>query len=125
MALCGEENIPCFDVPVDFPHEMEILQTFQGGFEDCGDLIFGELVKRERKKTVLLTMQWSSIVYLQLDFIYRFVAQSDDIRHRSSATVLHHNPQICVLEIAAIVLHHIRTVKIQENSNCIVGKCFI
>lgn len=124
MAFCIEENISCFDVPVDFSHEMEILQTFQGGFEDCGDLIFGELVKTE-KKTVLLSMQLSSVVYLQLYFIYRFIAQSDDIRHRSSATVLHHNPQICVLEIAAIVLHHIRTVKIQENSNYSVGKCFI
>lgn len=39
---------------------------------------------------------------------HRLVAQSDDVRDRASATVLHDNPQVCVLEIAAVVLHDIR-----------------
>lgn len=64
MAFCVEKNIPSFDVPVDFPHEMEIFQTFQGGFEDGGDFILGELVMRKKKKTVLLSMGWICIVYL-------------------------------------------------------------
>lgn len=38
---------------------------------------------------------------------HRLVAQSDDVRDRASAAVLHHNPQVCVLEVAAIVFHHI------------------
>lgn len=49
MAFSVEENIPGFDVPVDFPHKMEIFQTFQCGFEDCGNLIFSKLVKQEIK----------------------------------------------------------------------------
>lgn len=62
MSFCVEKNIPGFDVPVDFPHEMEIFQTFQGGFEDCGNFFLGELVIR--KKTVLLSMEWSCIKQL-------------------------------------------------------------
>lgn len=40
---------------------------------------------------------------------HRLVAQSDDVRHRAGATVLHDNPQVSVLEVAAIVFHYIRT----------------
>lgn len=40
---------------------------------------------------------------------HRFVAQSNDIRDGAGSTVLHDNPQVCVLEVAAIVLHHIGT----------------
>lgn len=36
------------------------------------------------------------------------VAQSDDVRDGAGSTVLHDNPQVCVLEVAAIVLHYVR-----------------
>lgn len=39
---------------------------------------------------------------------HRLVAQPDDVRDRASSTVLHDNPQVCVLEIAAVVLDDIR-----------------
>lgn len=39
---------------------------------------------------------------------HRLVAQSDDVRDGARSTVLHDNPQVCVLEVAAIVLHYIR-----------------
>lgn len=38
---------------------------------------------------------------------HRFVAQPDYVRHRTGSTILHDNPQVCVLEITAIVLHNI------------------
>lgn len=39
---------------------------------------------------------------------HRLVTQSDDVGDRASTTVLHDYPQVCVLEVAAIVLHDIR-----------------
>lgn len=39
---------------------------------------------------------------------HRLVAQSDDVRDRASSTVLHDDPQVRVLKIAAVVLHDIR-----------------
>lgn len=38
---------------------------------------------------------------------HRLVAQPDDVRHRTGSAILHDNPQVCVLEITAIVLHDI------------------
>lgn len=37
---------------------------------------------------------------------YRLVAYPDDIRHGAGSTVLHHDPQVAVFEVAAIVSHH-------------------
>ena len=39
----------------------------------------------------------------------RFVTQSDDVRDGAGSTIFHDDPQVCVLEVAAIVLHHIGT----------------
>lgn len=48
------------------------------------------------------------VIYFLNTNTHCLVAQSDDIRDRASTTVLHDNPQVCVLEVAAIVLHDIR-----------------
>lgn len=50
----------------------------------------------------------SSIPTDQIFQTHRLVAQSDDVGDGASSTVFHDNPQVCVLEVAAIVLHHIR-----------------
>lgn len=46
---------------------------------------------------------------------HRLVAQSDDVRDRASTTVLHDNPQVRVLEVAAIVLYDIRAEEKRHN----------
>lgn len=43
------------------------------------------------------------------DFTHCFVAQSDNVRHRASPTVLHDDPQVTVLKVTAIISHHMRT----------------
>lgn len=47
---------------------------------------------------------------------HRLITQSDDVRDRAGSTVLHDNPQVCVLEVAAIVLHYIRARRKRKRS---------
>lgn len=53
-------------------------------------------------------------MYPSLD-THRLVPQSNDVRDRTGSTVLHDNPKVCVLEVAAIVLHYIRTGRKRKN----------
>lgn len=39
---------------------------------------------------------------------HRLVAKPDDIRDGAGSAVLHDNPQVCVLEVASIVLDYVR-----------------
>lgn len=39
VTLRVQQDVSCFDVSVDFPHEVKILQTLQGGLHDGGDLV--------------------------------------------------------------------------------------
>lgn len=48
---------------------------------------------------------------------HRFVSQPYDVRNRASSTVLHDNPQVCVLEVAAVVLDYIRTMSRNNTQN--------
>lgn len=54
---------------------------------------------------------------------HRFVAQPDYVRHRTGSTILHDNPQVCVLEITAIVLHNIGATK--QIPDTVVVKSFL
>lgn len=43
VAFCVQQNVPGLYVSVDLPHEVQVLQSLQGGFEDGGDLVLCEL----------------------------------------------------------------------------------
>jgi len=43
MSLGVEQDVASLDVSVDLPHEVEILQTLQGGLQDGGDLLLRQL----------------------------------------------------------------------------------
>lgn len=43
LTLRVQQDVACFDVSVDLPHEVKILQTLQSGLKDGGYLLFFEL----------------------------------------------------------------------------------
>lgn len=43
LTLCIQEDIACFDVSVDLPHEVKILQTLQSRLQDGGYLLLCKL----------------------------------------------------------------------------------
>ena len=51
-----------------------------------------------------------------LGHTHRLVAQPDDVRDRTGSTILHDNPQVCVLEITAVVLYNIRATNKNQHS---------
>lgn len=54
LTFCVQQDVAGFDVSVDLPHEMKILQTLQSWLEDSGNLFFCELHKRtQAQRTVI------------------------------------------------------------------------
>lgn len=48
LTLGVQQDVPGLDVPVDLPHEVQVLQTLQGGVQDGGDLLFRQLTMAGR-----------------------------------------------------------------------------
>lgn len=55
VSLCIQKDVSCFDVPMDLPHEVKILESLQRRLKDGCDLIFCQLrdwrVKNKHEKT--------------------------------------------------------------------------
>lgn len=44
LPLGVEQDVASLDVSVDLPHEVEVLQTLEGGLEDGRYLVLGQLL---------------------------------------------------------------------------------
>ena len=86
MALNVQQNVSCLDVSVNLLSEMQILEALECVREDCCDFVLGESLQTTLRQIVM------------------DASQLHDVENGPSAAVLHHNPQICVLEVGTVVL---------------------
>ncbi len=52
-----------------------------------------------------------------MNYLHRFATQAHDVGHAAGAAVLHDDPELGVLEVAAKVLHHMRPVALLHHAN--------
>lgn len=51
-----------------------------------------------------------------METVYRLIANLDDVGHRSGAAVFHHDQQVAVLEVAAVVPNYMRTEEVEVRA---------
>lgn len=61
-------------------------------------------------------------IWVRLPAPYRLVSYPDDVGHRASATVLHDDPEVTVLKVAAVVTHHMRAGDTNRHMSILTNK---